>query len=144
MKSALCVALLGCGLLLASAPVARADGFEFPDLNPFNGDKGQRRAGARVSDKPSRGLVLPKMPKLELPKMTRKPSRTPRATTWQKMQQGTGNFFSSLTSWARPAPRREKRSGGNSIFSWFPSPKPPRKEIRDVNDFLSLPRPGYE
>lgn len=145
MTSAIRIVLLGCGLLLAVGSVARADGFTFPDLNPFDGNKGKGKAAAPVSGRSSSGLTLPKMPKLELPTMARSPRRTPRASTWQRMQKGTGDFFSSLTSWAKPAPRRDKRSAGKSPFSWlFPSSKPPRKEIRDVNDFLDLPRPEYD
>jgi hypothetical protein len=134
------------GLLVASAVrTVRADGFELPDLNPFASKSESARSPQSTA---KRGLTLPKMelPKVELPKMSLAPARRSTPTTWQRMQQGTGQFFSALNPWSKPNPRSRsrKRSGNSSAFSWlFPSKKK-EKEIKDVNDFLKLPRPDYD
>lgn len=133
--------------LVLSAAIARADGFQLSDLNPFSSQKSTSRNSRQAAGE-SRGTILPRMPKLEVPTMGSAPRRPNQPTTWQKMQRNTSQAFSSLTSWTRPStkpkPRSQPAKKKGSAFSWLfpqPEPKPP---IRDVNDFLSLPRPEFD
>ncbi|MCO6454535.1 MAG: hypothetical protein J5I93_04385 [Pirellulaceae bacterium] len=133
--------------LALSVATARADGFQLSDLNPFHSQKKNSRDSRQAASE-SRGTILPRMPKLEMPTMGSAPRRPNQPTTWQKMQRNTSQAFSSMTSWTRPSPKSKPRSQPakkkSSAFSWLfpqPEPKPP---IRDVNDFLSLPRPEFD
>lgn len=125
---------------------ARGEGFTFPNLNPFSGKKTEAsRSG--ISKNASLSRARPKMETPQLRRSATGKSHSP--TTWQKMQQGTGQFFSSLTSWSRPkqtkpASRQTKPKSKSSPFAWlFPKPEeePP---IRSVNEYLSLPQPGID
>ena len=133
------IVMLGSLFICASAR-GEGGGFQLPDLNPFDGPSKSR------TPKSSSSWTLPSMPKMALPKMGTTPKRRTTPTTWQRMQRNTGDFFSSLNPWAKAPPRKRTRakSSGSSAFSWlFPEEKK-EKKIRDVNDFLSLPRPDYD
>ena len=134
------------GLCVATAS---AEGFKFPDLNPFDGKKTDNRTRTSSSNNTS---LFRSRPKMETPQLRRTSTgRSNRPTTWQKMQQDTGEFFSSMTSWTRPKPAKQtarqskpKPKSNASPFAWlFPQPdkQPP---IRSVNEYLSLPQPGID
>ena len=149
MNGVRCSVTSGLVLLMLVCGSARAEGFRFPDLNPFHGKKGDSRTYTAGNSSANRGRA--KMPKMETPRLTRtSASRSNGPTTWQKMQHNTGQFFSSLTSWnrspsAKSKPRQTKPKSSASPFSWlFPPKKEEPPEVRSVNDFLSLPRPEID
>lgn len=145
MKQGRFVVVLSCMALFMGVNSTRADGFEFPNLNPFSSKAQPSRS--RVSDQKPSGIALPTLPTMKLPTMRVSPARRNTPTTWQRMQKGTSQFFSSISPWGK-TPRRvrakKKPASNKSAFSWLFSPKKKQKEIRDVNDFLSLPRPDYD
>jgi hypothetical protein len=136
--------------------------WKFPNLNPF-ASKGQPPTTSRASGAKSAAWRMPKL----WPKSTpaRKPTQQP--STMQKMTTGTKQFFSktadALNPWDDANDNQvRKASGSNSAFSqatkkkkpdessnsllpasWWSSEDKDSGRDKDVNAFLSRPRPGY-
>jgi hypothetical protein len=171
MNTSRCVRWI-CGLAcIAAAAPARAEGWSFPNLNPFKTEKKEVSpyvpatrdwSAAEAEDPPTSGFRLPKM---KLPSMggaSQKPSSDP--SMMQRFGQGTKNFFSKtadvLTPWdndKKPLPstrstgvRRVYPGSPNAVqeekksffSSLFSSDDEPEKP-RTVNGFLGQPRPKY-
>lgn len=152
-------------LLLSASAVAAEGSWSWPFWNPFKSEKSKsKKVTASVTDQNRSSFQLPKLPELpkpSLPSFTTKrtsaarrsaPSHSP--SMWDKMTQGTKDFFSKtydvLTPWdnhksapAKPPTQlggtsRPSKSKGSSWFSWPKSDEP--KEPRTVNEFIAQPR----
>ena len=157
-----CFRLVVC-LLLAIPLLAVADdgGWKMPNLNPFS-QKTTTRTPARTAKPPTSGWHMPSL----WPSTKRAQSKSNQPSSWQKMTTGTKNLFSktadALNPWdSKPQPSAPpKPSGSNSAFSqasakkkatqntsllpsWLGGGKKEDDRPKDVNDFLSQPRPGY-
>lgn len=156
-------AVLTVVLLIVACPLlapAEESSWKLPNLNPFSA-KGKPPTASRASGAKSAGWRMPKL--WPSTPAARKPTNQP--STIQKMTTGTKQFFSKTADALNPwddenDDRVERASGSNSAISratkkkkeessgsllpasWWSSDE---KDDRDknVNDFLSRPRPGY-
>ena len=163
MKTCCRAALLIAALLSLAAPHwAFADGgsWTMPNLNPFS-QKTKTTTTARAGKPPTSGLHMPSL----WPSTTPARSQPNQSSTLQKMTTGTKTLFSktadALNPWDKPQPAPPpKPSGSNSAFSqatakkkdsqntgllpsWPWGSKKEDDRPKDVNGFLSQPRPGY-
>ena len=145
---AVVVGLLSIGL---AGVVSADDGWSLSKLNPFKKSPAPQHTRASVSDNAARSGT----PRASVPPWTARsasPARRPEPSTFAKINQGTKDFFGKtkevLMPWSgkskKPASRSSSRQPAKKSWfsSWF-SAKEPEREIRTVNDFLSLERPQF-
>jgi hypothetical protein len=158
---------LGLACVLA-ATAALAEGWSFPNLNPFKKETKEVSPYVAPRDWSDKDLGEPptsgfKLPKLKLPTVggAKKPANEPGA--FQRVTQGTKNFLSKtadvLTPWDNDkdpvanrratgvrrsyngSPSAAKAEQKTSMFSsWFSKDEEPETP-RTVNSFLGQPRP---
>jgi len=160
-SSGACLLIVAAFLLAFAYPALGDDGgWKMPNLNPFS-QKTKTTTTARAGKPPTSGLHMPSL----WPSTTPARSQPNQASTLQKMTTGTKTFFSktadALNPWDKPQPAPPpKPSGSNSAFSqatakkkdsqntsllpsWPWGSKKEDDRPKDVNGFLSQPRPGY-
>ena len=140
-----------CLILVLPALAAAADGWSWPNLNPF-----AKKESARASDS---GFSL----NGRKPSSSYASARKTEPSTWQKVSTGTANTWkkttSALTPWKNDSPPPPKPSGSRGYKSsiksappskttwynpttWFAGEekKPESKGPGSVTDFISQPR----
>ncbi len=160
---------IGCVCLLAASS-ALAEGWEFPNLNPFKTE--QREVSAFT---PPRDYSTPmeaepedsgfQFPKFKMPTFGMGPKPPGQPSTLQKLGRGTKNFFSKtadvLTPWDKDEPSvsgsrratgvRRRYNGSTGEFkaekksfvpSWFSTSDEPETP-QTVNSFIAQPRPKF-
>ena len=146
-------------LVALAAPAALAEGGW--SLNPFAKKSGPPTS-TRVSDTTG-GWKMPQMWPSTGKTIVKKPAGP---TAWQKIKGGTKSFMSKTADFLNPfddAAEKEPElqiTGSNSYFSQAANGKPAekkassfvpswwsggeeKKDVKTVQDFLSLPRPGF-
>lgn len=125
---------------------AAESSWKLPNLNPF-AKKSTSETSYSVSDQPKSGWQMPKLPKVNLPKVnlkppkinlvpkwaqrkTIKPSQPTGPSTWDKLTDGTKNFLGktkeTLTSpFKSPSTKTSRPTSGYPIAR---SKKPPEKQ----------------
>lgn len=158
-------ALVSCLLIAVLAPAtALADGWKFPNLNPFKRTKAPATRRS-VSDDGGFQLPKPSMPKMEMPKMPKlglgpQSKKSSGPSTFQRINNGTKAVFSktksTLMPWTKPKASVSDRPSfrtarsvsdekkGSFFPSWF-SDREDEKPVRSPEDFLKQPRvmPSY-
>jgi hypothetical protein len=144
-----------CLLTLGFCLTANADDeWKFPNLNPFKKSAAaEKRARARISDQPKRGL-----PKLSLPKWNARPTRSRRSaepSALEKLNQGSKAFFGKtkevLMPWSKSSSKGQRgypsasRTKKKSFWTaWLPQRKQKeKKKLRTVSDFIGQDRPDF-
>jgi hypothetical protein len=155
-------AILAALFIIGPAP-AMAEGWGMPKLNPFAKQK-NARATASVSDAPVSGWKWPKLWPSKAAGMQPRTSRPAAPSTWQKMTAGTKSAMSKTADALNPfddandnQPRpgitgsntvfsqasKNKESKGRSFLPSWPWGKEESSKPKDVNSFLSQPRPDF-
>ena len=141
-----------CVAFLLVTLTARAEStWKLPDLNPFN--------NAPKSKTAKKSTSLFKLPELSWPgKGGGKRSSTNKPSTWNRVSNGTKNFFSKTKEVLTPWDNSSKKTGNSSIRNrfgmttkkkeksssfftgWLTKEEEP-KRARTVSEWLSQPRP---
>jgi len=145
-NSRLTILVLFVVFALAASAHAAESSWKLPNLNPF-AKKTTSEPSYRVSDQPKSGWQMPKLPKVNLPKVNLKPpkinlvpkwarSKTTRPSqptgpsTWDKLVDGTKNFLGktkeTLTSPFKNSSTRASRP--TSSYPSARSKKPPERQ----------------
>lgn len=134
-----------------SVPARAAEGWKMPNLNPFSKKEAKPKPRTRISDEPKSTWKMPKpsMPKPFAAKSTKK-SKQP--STWQKMNNGTKNFFAKAKDTLNPfddddKPRENARTASKPAkakgSSWMGKGQESEQTPMTPNDWLNMSRPSY-
>ena len=144
------------GMMLLGTPLAQAEGWKMPSLNPFK-RKTSHPAHLRMADD-ERPWWKPKLPAIPTLSSGKAKSKSSGASPWSKMTRGTKAAWSKTTDALNPfddEPERPKSiTGYGSPFAqssarkeevkkaswWSPFGDEP-KEPETVQDFLGMERP---